>query len=98
MRLSILDLHCLNAMADDHETVASIAEDVRRSTHGKLDEADITACVAELLRDGLADAFRVNDASGEYVRTSSVPDHADRLWFHITDRGRRQLDENWVEE
>jgi len=40
----------------------------------------------------------LTDATGEYVRTSMVPDHADGLWFHITDRGRCQLDENWVEE
>ena len=98
MRVSSLDLHCLTAMADDYETVASIAEDVRRSSHDNLDEADFAACVAELLRDGLADAFRLTDATGEYVRTSMVPDHADGLWFHITDRGRCQLDENWVEE
>lgn len=31
MTVSILDLHCLNAVSDDYETVASIMGDVRRS-------------------------------------------------------------------
>ncbi len=98
MKVSLLDLHCLNAIADDYETIGAIVQDVRRSTHGNVDEADITACVAELMRDGMADAYRFDESTGEYARVPAVSDHVDGLWFHITDRGRHQLDENWVEE
>ena len=52
MTVSILDLHCLNAVCDDHETVESITAEVRRSSHGNVhDEAG--ECLAEIAAAGL---------------------------------------------
>lgn len=98
MRVSILDLHCLNAIADDHETAASILEDVRRSSHGNVDADDVAACLVELVRDGMAEACRFDSLAAQYTPVVSMPPELDALWFRITDRGRRELDANWVEE
>jgi len=104
MKVSILDLHCLNAIADDYETVASILEDVRRSSHGNVDATDVTTCMADLVRDGMADAHRFDPTSGSYEPLSINPAQAlgpaqmDTLWFRVNDRGRQQLDEHWVAE
>lgn len=98
MRISILNLHCLNAIADDYETVASILEDVRRSSHGNVDATEISACLAELMRDGMADACRFDAATSQYQRIPSMPEDITGLWFRITDLGRRQLDNDWVDD
>ena len=98
MRVSILNLHCLNAIADDYESVASILEDVRRSSHGNVDAAEITACLVELVRDRMADAFRFDPGTGRHERIAALPDEHTGLWFRITDLGRRQLDADWVDD
>jgi len=46
MKVSLLDLHCLNAVADDLETVTSVLDDVRRSSHARVDAADVATCLA----------------------------------------------------
>ena len=98
MRVSILNLHCLNAIADDYESAGSILEDVRRSSHGNVDAAEITACLAELMRDGMADAYRFDAATKQYERNAFTPENVDGIWFRITDLGRRQLDADWVDD
>lgn len=98
MKVSILDLHCLNAIADDHETVASVLDDVRRSSHGNVDANDITACLVELVRDGMAEASRFDPLTAQYTPVVSMSSDLGDLWFRITDRGRQELDANWVEE
>jgi hypothetical protein len=98
MKVSLLDLHCLNAVADDLETVTSVLDDVRRSSHGRVDAADVAACLAELVRDGMAEACVFDPAAAAYVPAASLAQDCDRLWFRITDRGRRHLDANWVDD
>lgn len=83
MKVSILNLHCLNAVCDDDEDVASILGDVRQSTHGNVGAEEIVGCLGELEREGMVS--RVQDVSGTD-------------WFRITPKGREELDANWVEE
>ncbi len=45
MTISILGLHCLNAVTDDYETAASIVEHVRRPSHGLVPTAEVTAAL-----------------------------------------------------
>lgn len=98
MKVSILDLHCLNAIADDHETVASVLDDVRRSSHGNVTANDVAACLTELVRDGMAEASLFDPSTATFSPVASMPPELDDLWFRITDRGQRELDANWVEE
>ncbi len=98
MKVSILDLHCLNAIADDYETAASILDDVRRSSHGRIDAADVASCLAELVLDGMAEAYIFDASTAEYVPVAAQPRDLGAVWFRITAAGRHQLDENWIEE
>lgn len=98
MKVSLLDLHCLNAVADDLETAASILDDVRRSSHGNVDSAHVAACLAELVRDGLAEAYVFDQATAAYVPATSTLQDVDGIWFRITDQGRQHLDANWVDD
>jgi hypothetical protein len=98
MKVSILDLHCLNAIADDYERTVSIIDDVRRSSHGNVEATDVAVCLAELVRDGFAGAYRFDGTTGRYEPVMTMPPQDDSLWFRITDSGRRQLDEHWVED
>ncbi|MFM7033681.1 MAG: hypothetical protein ACKOYJ_00595 [Planctomycetia bacterium] len=83
MKVSLLTLHCLNAMADDRENVAAIVADVRASAHGDVSAADISACMNELLAEGVVS--RSTDQSGTD-------------WFQLTPKGRQELEANWVDE
>jgi len=98
MRVSILDLHCLNAIADDYETIASIVDDVRRTSHGNVNTDDVATCMTDLVRQGLVDAYRLDPATSTYVRIVALPDRLDAVWFRLNDRGRQQRDASWVDE
>lgn len=56
MTVSILDLHCLNAVTDDHENLPSILEEVRRTTHGNVSRQEVVASLEEMAADGLVAA------------------------------------------
>jgi DNA-binding PadR family transcriptional regulator len=83
MKVSLLNLHCLNALCDDRETVSSILSDVRHSTHGDISIGEISGCLEELAAEGMVS--RVADAAGTE-------------WFELTAKGRQELDANWVDD
>jgi hypothetical protein len=43
MTVSIIDLHRLNAVTDNHESLASILEEVRRTSHGTASWQEVAA-------------------------------------------------------
>ena len=71
VKMSILDLHCLNAVTDDHESATSILEEVRRTSHGNVCWSEVVASLAEMTAAGLLAAYSL--LSLEYWR------HADPL-------------------
>lgn len=81
MTVSILNLHCLNAVCDDYESLPAILEEVRRSSHGNVSLEEITDSMTELVRDGLVVEKNVSQGT----------------WFLITSKGRSELDANWVD-
>ncbi len=83
MKVSILNLHCLNALSDDREDVSSIVADVRRSTHSDVTIQEITCCLNDLVAEDMAS--RTTDAAGVE-------------WYELTPRGRRELDAHWVDD
>lgn len=97
MTLTLLDLHCLNALCDDYENIASTMADVRRSAHGNVTEAEIRECLQELKSNGWASAYEFNSIKGEYIEISDLSGDWSNFWFLITDQGRRELDQNWVD-
>ena len=103
MKVSILDLHCLNATADDYETILSIVDDVRRSSHGNVDVGnvdvgEVAACMTDLVREGLVDLYRLDTATNEFVPLAAVPESFDGVWFRLNATGRKQLDAHWVND
>ena len=83
MKVSILNLHCLNSLSDDQENIAAIVSDVRLATYGDVTVSEVTACLNELISEGLVSQSA--DASGTH-------------WYQLTKRGREELDANWVAE
>jgi hypothetical protein len=101
MTVSILDLHCLNAVCDDYENVESITAEVRRSSHGNVSDAEIAECLSELAAAGLVHVFRFDPHSGRYEPVPFPKVAAEGLrqfWFLITPKGHEELDANWVED
>jgi hypothetical protein len=97
MTLTLLDLHCLNALCDDYENIPSIREDVRRSAHGDVTEEEIRDCLVELKINGWAAAFKFNVSQSQYVEVDDLNGDWPNMWFHITNEGRQELDRNWVD-
>jgi hypothetical protein len=95
--VSILNLHCLNAVCDDYEDLSSVLEEVRRSSHGNVSFEEIADSVSELVRDGLVEAFEFDGPTGRYVRGSVEKNIPKGTRFRITSKGRRELDANWVD-
>lgn len=99
MTVSILNLHCLNAVCDDYENLAGITEEVRRSSHGNVGNAEIAECLTEMVAAGLIDVFSFNPGSGHYLPVPipmAAEDDLSAAWFLITTKGRGELTANWV--
>jgi hypothetical protein len=101
MTVSILDLHCLNAVCDDYENIESITAEVRRSSHGNVSAHEVAECLAEMAAARLVTVFRFDARSGRYEPLSPATLTADAVqtsWFLISPIGQRELDANWVED
>lgn len=97
MTVSILNLHCLNAVCDDYENVESIRDEVRRSSHGNVTDREIVESLHELVREGMVQAAEVDSVTGEFITRGLMSDGLSGMWFVITPKGRVELDANWVE-
>ena len=98
MKVALLTLHCLNAVADDHESLESITADVRRATHGDVSPDDVAACLGDLARDALVGVFAFDREVCRYVPLAGVPTTLADKWFSITAQGRDELRTNWVDQ
>ena len=81
---------CLNGLCDDWENMESL--------RAGLDIAPdaLAACLRRAVAEGLADAFDFKEGLG-FVRHEGPPDPPEKLWFFITDKGRKALDPMPVE-
>jgi len=98
MTVSILDLHCLNAVTDDHESVASILEEVRRTSHGNVAWSEVVASLEEMAAAGLLAAYSFDPRGSRFVSVDSTGKDGGSLWFRITQAGLAELEANWVDE
>jgi hypothetical protein len=98
MTVSILDLHCLNAVTDDHESLASILEEVRRTSHGNVSRQEVVASLEEMVTAGLVAAYCLEPHGSGFVSVDPAGADASSLWFRITPAGRDELEANWVDE
>jgi hypothetical protein len=100
MTVSILDLHCLNAVCDDYEDVESITAEVRKSSHGNVSDIDVADCLSELAAAGMVAAFWFDAGPSRYVPADLhevTPERLRAAWFRITPKGHEELDANWAE-
>lgn len=98
MKVALLTLHCLNAVADDYESLESITADVRRATHGDVSHEDVASCLGDLARDALIGVFAFDREARRYVPLEGVPTTLADKWFSITAQGRDELRTNWVDQ
>jgi hypothetical protein len=91
--VSMLSLHCLNAVCDDYEDLSSVLEDVRRSSHGNVSFEEIADSVSELVRDGLVESFEFDVSTGRYVRGSVKKTSPKEPGFSL----RRKVAANWTQ-
>ncbi len=97
MTVSILDLHCLNAVTDDYEDVASIVDEVRRTSHGNVSREEVVAALVNMLAEKLVAAYAFEPQGSRFVIADSVGEQVAEMWFRITPVGHRELDANWVD-
>ena len=97
MTVSILDLHCLNAVTDDHENLPAILEEVRRTSHGNVSRPEVVASLEEMAAGGLVAAFAIDPDRSRFIAVDPSAQDASRLWFRITPAGLAELEANWVD-
>jgi hypothetical protein len=98
MTVSILDLHCLNAVTDDHENLASILEEVRRTSHGNVSRQEVVASLEEMAASGLVTAYSLDARRSDFFPVDPAGKDVSSLWFRITPAGLAELESNWVDE
>jgi len=97
MTVSILDLHCLNAVTDDHENLPAILEEVRRTSHGNVSRQEVVASLEEMAAGGLVAAYTLDPDRSRFVAVEPSAQDASSLWFRITPAGLAELEVNWVD-
>jgi hypothetical protein len=97
MTVSILDLHCLNAVTDDYENVASILEEVRRTSHGNVSMSEVVAALEEMACAGLLAPYSLEPHGQGFVPADQTGKDLSSLWFRITPAGLAELEANWVD-
>lgn len=94
MTVSILDLHCLSAVMDDHEGVASILEEVRPTSHGNVCLSEVLAALEEMAAAGLLAASSFDPGDSRFVPVDPTGKDVASLWFRITLAGLQELEAN----
>lgn len=98
MTISILDLHCLNAVTDDYENVASILEEMRRASHGNVSAREVVAALEEMAGTGLLTAYSLGPHGEGFIAADPAGQDFSNLWFKISPAGLAKLKANWVHE
>jgi hypothetical protein len=98
MTVSILDLHCLNAVTDDYENVASILEEMRRASHGNVSAKEVVAALQEMAGTGLLTAYSLGPHGQGFIAADPAGQDFSNLWFKISPAGLAKLKANWVHE
>jgi DNA-binding PadR family transcriptional regulator len=97
MTVSILDLHCLNAVTDDYENVASILEEVRRTSHGNVSASELVIALEEMANAGLLTPYSLETRGEAFIAVNPVGKDLSSLWFRITPAGLAELEANWFD-
>lgn len=93
--------YALRSISDDYESLGTILGDVVGWTADSGIEANrdlVLAALAELVREGYAQAYRFEPPFKEAIHTEYSPELADDLWFYITSKGKQlasDLQKEW---
>jgi DNA-binding PadR family transcriptional regulator len=97
MTISMLGLHCLNAVVDDYESAASILNDVRAASHCDITPGEVMATINEMLAEGLIAAFTLDPKTAAFILADVTTDRSSAILYRITTAGRKELAANWVD-
>lgn len=97
-KLTTLEIHCLNALTDDYENAKSIKADIDRVLNQAVNAKELEDCVAQLVGKGLAVAYDFDPIRSKYAVADLRRSNISEQWFGLTDRGREELNRNWVDK
>jgi len=97
MKLTILDVYCLNALCDDYENITTIMADVSRAANTGVPFDEIERCLRRLEIEELVTAFEYDIQKTKYIPSSHFEGKIKEKWYFITEKGRQELDSNWIE-
>ena len=97
MTITLLALHCLNALCDDYENLDALTAEVRRATHGVVSKSEMAECLQHLVACGWVNAFRFDGAQSKYIPIATLEELSEN-WFLISENGREKLDQNWIDD
>ena len=79
----------LSSISDDYETLETVLDHAQKfhGTTVSLDQA--SRALAELIRDGLAQAYELSSQPPHVKSADFDPDSVEELWFYATEEGKR---------
>jgi hypothetical protein len=83
----------LSAISDDYENLELILDSVHRHDDPTSTAEPVSVALAELVKDGLAQAYELSSESPEATAVSIDPDRMKELWFYATPRGIARIAE-----
>lgn len=90
MNLTKIDLACLDAVADDYESLPMVTRGLRRLGFRDLSKHSVLENLRLLARRGLVTPYSLNAHASAFIQEQV--DHIDAdTWFLITDEGKACL-------
>ena len=93
MKLTDLEIHCLNCLCDDYENLHAIIGQLKADTGREYSKREVLTCLERLTNNGLVTKFSFNVKSSKYLEDEQAD--VETSWFLISSFGRKQLDTNW---
>jgi hypothetical protein len=85
-------MDCIVTVAsDDYENFEIIFDQTRRMAALKgitVNEGDVAKAVAEVIADGLAEAYLLSPQEPHSVKARYSPERLHEFWFYVTPRGK----------
>jgi len=95
MKITAIDLHCLNSICDDYENLPLIINEVKQAIRRDITDKAIESSLFKLVQCGFVAVYDFDSGKSSFRPSSIDPIHWPSKWFLITPLGREALEKNW---
>ena len=89
--LSELHACCLDAVANDYESVETILSEIQEEMTMPISKEQLAITLRSLWELGLVAFYEYDDKKKEYICSQEISSASEKTWFLITDKGLSML-------